>query len=105
MALFYDGLRVNEATALRWKQDIDLENRTLTVNYSLRLKNKNDWSLGPTKTRAGLRTIAIDTDTVTILSNWRNKQVEFGNIDFILSYNGAPTRKSTLQESFKDMLN
>lgn len=98
---FMTGLRVNEATALRWKQDIDLENRTLTVNHSLRLKNKNDWNLGPTKTRAGLRTIAIDTDTISILSNWRNKQEEFGKIDFVLSYNGEPTWKSTIARIIK----
>lgn len=48
------GLHGNEATALRWKQDIDLENRTLTVNHSLRLKNSNDWTLGPTKTKVGM---------------------------------------------------
>lgn len=60
------GLRVNEATALHWKQDIDSENRTLTVNHSLRLKNSIDWTLGPTKTKAGMRTIALDTDTIEI---------------------------------------
>lgn len=63
---FMTGLRVNEATALRWKHDINLENRTLTVSHSLRLKNSNDWTLGPTKTKAGMRTIALDTDTIEI---------------------------------------
>lgn len=98
---FMTGLRVNEATALRWKQDIDLEKRTLTVNHSLRLRNKNDWSLGPTKTRAGLRTIAIDTDTISILRDWREKQEKFGKIDLILSYNGDPTWKSTIARIIK----
>ena len=68
------GLRVNEATALRWKEDIDLENYTLTVNHSLRLKNKEQWTLGPTKTKAGMRTIALDTDTIRLLKDWKEKQ-------------------------------
>lgn len=40
---FMTGLRVNEATALRWKEDINLENRTLTVSHSLRMTNGNKW--------------------------------------------------------------
>ncbi|MDC6269272.1 site-specific integrase [Lysinibacillus fusiformis] len=98
---FMTGLRVNEATALRWKEDIDLVNGTLTVNQSLRLKNKNDWSLGPTKTKAGLRTIAIDTDTISILNRWKTKQEQFRKIDFVISYNGNPTWKSTIARIIK----
>lgn len=39
---FMIGLRVSEATTLRWKQDINLENCILTVNHSLRFKNSED---------------------------------------------------------------
>lgn len=95
------GLRVNEATALRWKQDIDLENRTLTVNHSLRLKNSSDWTLGPTKTKAGMRTIALDTDTIEILKTWKARQEEFGEIDFVFSYDGRPSWKSTISRIIK----
>ncbi|MDA1758588.1 site-specific integrase [Bacillus cereus] len=98
---FMTGLRVNEATALRWKQDIDLENRTLTVNHSLRLKNSHNWTLGPTKTKAGIRTIALDTDTVEILRTWKARQEEFRKIDFVLSYDGRPTWKSTISRIIK----
>lgn len=98
---FMTGLRVNEATALRWEQDIDLKNRTLTVSHSLRLKNKGDWTLGPTKTKAGMRTIALDTDTVEILRTWKTRQAEFGKIDFIFSYDGRPTWKSTISRIIK----
>lgn len=93
---FMTGLRVNEATALRWKEEIDLDRGTLTVNHSLRLKNRSDWSLGPTKTKAALRTIAIDADTISILNIWKKRQEEFGNIKLVLSYNGSPTWKSTI---------
>ncbi|MGR6899386.1 site-specific integrase [Rummeliibacillus sp. BSL5] len=98
---FMTGLRVNEATALRWKQDIDLENRTLTVSHSLRLKNSDDWTLGPTKTKAGMRTIALDSDTVEILKTWKTRQEEFGEIDFVFSYDGRPTWKSTISRIIK----
>lgn len=98
---FMTGLRVNEATALRWKQDIDLDNRTLTINHSLRLKNSDNWTLGPTKTKAGMRTIALDNDTVEFLRNWEARQDEFGKIDFVFSYDGRPTWKSTISRIIK----
>ena len=93
---FMTGLRVNEATALRWKEEIDLEKGTITVNHSLRLKNRNDWSLGPTKTKAALRTIAIDADTILILKAWKKRQEGFGDIKLVLSYDGSPSWKSTI---------
>ncbi|WP_242227304.1 tyrosine-type recombinase/integrase [Bacillus cereus group sp. BfR-BA-01315] len=93
---FMTGLRVNEATALRWKEDIDLENRTLTVSYSLRMTNGSKWELGPTKTQAGMRTIALDADTIENLRRWKVAQEKVGIIDFVLSYDGRPTWKSTI---------
>lgn len=84
------GLRVNDVTALRWKQGISLDNRTLTVNHSLHLKNSNDWALGPTKTKAVLPTIALDTDIVEILTTWKIRQEQFGKIDIVFSYDGRP---------------
>lgn len=98
---FMTGLRVNEATALRWEQDIDLENRTLTVKHSLRLKNSDNWTLGPTKTKAGMRTIALDIDTIEILKTWKVRQIAFKKIDFVLSYDGRPTWKSTISRIIK----
>ena len=93
---FMTGLRVNEATALRWKEEVDLEKGTITVNHSLRLKNRNDWSLGPTKTKAALRTIAIDSDTIDILKAWKKRQQDLRDIKLVLSYDGSPTWKSTI---------
>lgn len=99
--LYFMTLRVNEATALRWKEEIDLEKGTITVNHSLRLKNRNDWSLGPTKTKAALRTIAIDADTISILKTWKKRQEAFGDIKLVLSYDGSPTWKSTIARIIK----
>ena len=98
---FMTGLRVNEATALIWDRDIDFENQTLTVRYSLRIKNNQNWEFGPTKTKAGRRIIALDDDTIRILKNWKEVQKQYGSIDFILSYDGNPSIKSTINRIIK----
>lgn len=96
---FMTGLRVNEATALRWNEEVDLEKGTITVNHSLRLKNKDNWSLGPTKTKAALRT--IDSDSISILKKWKERQKEFAEIKLVLSYDGGPSLKSTIARIIK----
>ncbi|MCG3796874.1 site-specific integrase [Bacillus toyonensis] len=98
---FMTGLRVNEATALRWNEDIDFENQTLTVHHSLRMKNRTNWTLGPTKTKAGMRIIALDKDTIEILKSWKTTQEKFKKINFVLSYDGNPTWKSTISRIIK----
>ncbi|MEL5938202.1 tyrosine-type recombinase/integrase [Tetragenococcus halophilus] len=98
---FMTGLRVNEATALLWGRDIDFEKKTLTVHGSLRYKTKNDWELGPTKTKAGRRTIALDDDTIMILQDWKKRQEEFAPMQFVLSYDGCPSLKSTINRIVK----
>lgn len=96
---FMTGLRVNEATALKWS-DIDLEKKFLRVHHMLIIKNKNDWKINSyTKTEDGKRVIALDSDTVNILKSWRNRQIEInlGNEnDFVFSYDGLPMIKSTI---------
>lgn len=98
---FMTGLRVNEATALIWDRDLDFENQILTVRYSLRIKNNQNWEFGPTKTKAGRRIIALDDDTIRILKNWKEVQKQHGSIDFILSYDGNPSIKSTINRIIK----
>ncbi|MGL4972688.1 MAG: site-specific integrase, partial [Culicoidibacterales bacterium] len=79
-------------------EDLDFEKKTLTVHHSLRINSRTDWSFGPTKTRAGLRTLALDDDTLAILKTWQQRQLRaIGyEVDFILSYDGLPFIKSTL---------
>jgi len=98
---FMTGLRVNEATALLWERDIDLEKQTLHVRHSLRWIKNNGWEFGPTKTKAGKRGIAIDSDTVKVLKEWKKKQEEHGKIDFVFSYDGNPSHKSTINRIVK----
>ena len=62
--LFGTGCRVGEFTALTWN-DIDFENRTITIDHNLtyrpRLENKNkcEYQITETKTKAGMRTILM----------------------------------------------
>ncbi|MEK4758951.1 tyrosine-type recombinase/integrase [Viridibacillus sp. FSL E2-0187] len=48
-----------------------------------------------------MRTIALDTDTIEILKSWKARQEEFGEIDFVFSYDGRPTWKSTISRIIK----
>jgi integrase len=70
--LLMTGLRVGEATALRW-QDIDHTHRQLHVHNTLRRLNKT-WSLGPPKTKASRRTIELSSYIVATLQQHRLEQ-------------------------------
>jgi integrase len=58
--LRYSGLRVSEATSLRW-EDVDLPGRRLTVTES--------------KTASGRRTIPLHPKLVPVLESWRAHRV------------------------------
>lgn len=64
------------------------------------IQSKNKWKRNNyTKTADGMRTIALDSDTLEILINWKYRQTEIGleeNDDFIFSYDGFPMIKSNI---------
>ena len=66
------GLRRGEAAGLRWV-DVDLEERTLTINQQ-RLAYGRAVTIGPPKTVASRRTTALDRVTVTVLRAHRRRQ-------------------------------
>ncbi|HFK0083757.1 TPA: tyrosine-type recombinase/integrase [Listeria monocytogenes] len=92
--LFMTGLRFGEAQALEWDNDIDFENKTLRVNKSMYYKNAEEYYITEPKTTASNRVIAIDSDTISYLKNWKIAQEKCGGSKWILSYNGLPTNKS-----------
>ncbi|WP_029326706.1 tyrosine-type recombinase/integrase [Bacillus coahuilensis] len=96
---FNTGIRVNEGTALCWS-DIDLVKKRLRVHHMLILRNKKDWKRNSyTKTEDGKRIIALDNDTIEILSEWKKRQSTIGmgnESDFVFSYDGLPMLKSTI---------
>ncbi|OMC78456.1 site-specific integrase [Viridibacillus sp. FSL H8-0123] len=101
--LYYmTGLRVNEATALYWNENIDFENKQIRVWNNLDFTNSKIWERkSKMKTDAGRRIISIDDDTLQILKDWRTKQKSMGNYDFIISYTGDPLGKSTIGRIIK----
>ena len=68
------GLRRGELVALRWS-DIDWDGERLFVRQAAALDGYAV-SFGPPKSRAAVRTIAIDEATLESLEDWRRTQVD-----------------------------
>lgn len=68
----FTGLRKGEALALKWKE-IDLENKTITVNHTAVLLDGKQVLQSP-KTKTSKRIIQIDNDTAKVLKAWKLQQ-------------------------------
>jgi integrase len=66
------GLRRGEAAGLRWL-DIDLDQRVVMIEQQ-RIAYGRTVAVGPPKTRASRRTIALDRTTVRLLRDHLNRQ-------------------------------
>ena len=73
--LAYTGLRKGEALALTWR-DVDFKHNTLTVNKTLAVGKNSTVLIQKPKTKASNRTISLDTDTVSLLKEWRITQIK-----------------------------
>lgn len=94
---FMTGIRVGEGQALQWS-DIDFKNSCIRIYHNISFKNKDNYTINPyTKTASSMRVISIDSTTLSYLSEWKEKQASIINSDFILSYDGAPIPRSTVQ--------
>lgn len=71
---YHTGLRLSEITSLSWN-DIDLNNKTLSVNYSM-FNKKKTWYLGSPKTEASKRTISIGEILLSELKKQKVLQAE-----------------------------
>ncbi len=73
---FHTGCRIGEVLALTW-DDIDFNNKTLSINKSLIFNDKNkQWYFGPTKTFTSNRIIKIGDTLINILKKFRKRQLE-----------------------------
>lgn len=68
----YTGARRGEVLALKW-QDIDFNGSTVKINKTITRGNKGQ-TVQSTKTRSGKRTVSLDKQTLTILSDWQASQ-------------------------------
>ncbi len=93
--LFMTGMRIGEATAIQW-EDIDFDKGVLSIDKTLYYKNLDNYSFVEPKTKASVRHIALDGDTLTLLREWKDVQQSVVQTNFVMSYNGIPTQKHTL---------
>ncbi|GIP64567.1 site-specific integrase [Virgibacillus pantothenticus] len=97
--LFMTGMRIGEATAIQW-EDIDFDKGLLSIDKTLYYKNLDNYSFVEPKTKASVRHIALDGDTLMLLREWKNVQQSVVQTNFVMSYNGIPTQKHTLANAF-----
>ena len=103
--LFMTGMRIGEAAALQWS-DIDFETGILSINKNLYYKTMTDYKFVETKTQASIRDIVIDDDTLKELKEWKKVQQKvLPKCNFVLSYNGTPTSKTTLPRALEKLAN
>ena len=101
--LFMTGMRIGEAAALHWS-DIDFETGLLSITKTLYYKTMTDYKFVEPKTQASIRTIYIDADTLNELKAWKKVQQQvLPNCEFVLSYNGTPTSKTTLPRALEKL--
>lgn len=93
--LFMTGMRIGEATALYW-DDVDFETGAIKIRHSLYYKSSNEFYRTKPKTKASIRTVVIDSDTLEHLRAWKERQSKVAKSNFILSYNSLPFPRSTL---------
>src|SRR5690606_15236880 len=98
--MFMTGLRIGEATALTW-EDIDLDEGIIHVTKTLIYENAHSYHFGEPKTASSKRKIAIDQQTISLLKEWKERQEKEINTNFVLSYNGVPTNKYTINHILK----
>src|SRR5699024_11098838 len=77
----------------------DLEEGTLSISKTLYYKNASNYRFTEPKTKASIRVIALDSDTLSLLRDWKEAQQKQCKTNFILSYNGIPTQKYTVSHS------
>jgi integrase len=72
---FHTGMRGGEVTALTW-DNVDLENKTISVKHTLISKGKGIFELGTPKTKSSYRKIDIGDTLVSILKKHKLSQKE-----------------------------
>ena len=92
------GMRIGEATAIQW-EDIDFDAGVLSIDKTLYYKNLDNYSFVEPKTKASVRHIALEGDSLTLLREWKNVQQSVIQNNFVMSYNGVPTQKHTLSHA------
>ncbi len=103
LLLFMSGMRLGEASALTW-DDIDLTTGLCRITKTLCYRNMDDYKATEPKTRASVRSIYLDADTLAELGEWKKAQDEvLKGCPYVLSYNGVPTTKTRLPRALSKL--
>jgi integrase len=117
--LLSTGMRLGEALALRWHDDlghvlVDLETRRAVVRYTLeRLRGGQPWRFSEPKSESGIRSVPLTTPAIAALraqrawgrarrmqlgAEWENHELVFPNLT------GAPLDGTAVHHAFKRLL-
>lgn len=73
---YYTGFRIGETLALTW-DDIDLENRTISINKLIYYNDDTKlWYFGTPKTETSTRTVEIGNTLLSILKKYKKDQLQ-----------------------------
>lgn len=70
--LAYSGIRAGECLALTW-HDLDYKNSTIAINKTY-AKTNNGIKIQTPKTKASIRKISLDIETIQVLKSWQLNQ-------------------------------
>lgn len=115
--LLYSGLRIGEASALKW-EDIDFNKKIINVNKSITIAKNRDRTLINPKTNKPYKTVRIYQNDTKTLSSTRvvpmSKMAQFAlnnmkeytpKSEYVLANrNGVPSTPSSLNKTLKAIL-
>lgn len=70
--LAFSGMRIGECLALTW-HDLNYKNNTIAINKTLATTEKG-FEIQTPKTKASIREISLDNETIQILKSWQLEQ-------------------------------
>jgi integrase len=105
VTLITTGLRLGEATGLRWR-DVDLDTATLTVRRALQRRRTGELEFVEPKSAHSRRTVELSEHTVRVLRAQRQKQTATGLTSLLVFPNttGGPLGPETVRDGLKRAL-
>lgn len=97
----YTGIRIGEALALNYNEDIDLENKMLRINKTLTKDINKKTIIGPAKTKNGKRNLEINVLTEDIIKEALKAKIENKNQVLFCQENKKLYEDNTINSAFK----
>ena len=97
----YTGMRIGEVLALKYDEDIDLENKMIKISKTLTKDINKKTIVGPTKTKSGKRNIEINELTEEIIKNSLQNKIENPNKILFCKNDGQLYVDNTINSAFK----